>query len=58
MNEPPGAGLVIGRSGDRNFAVLVSNRLALVVVASVSVVLALRASGQFGFIAHLLKIFT
>ena len=57
MNEPPGAGLVIRRTGDRNFVVLVSNRLALVLAAVGSVLLALKASGQLGFITHLLKIF-
>jgi hypothetical protein len=57
MNEPPGAGLVIRRTGDRNFVVVVSNRLALVVAAFVSVLLALKATGQLRFIADLLKAF-
>jgi hypothetical protein len=57
MNEPPGAGLLIKRTGDRNFVVLVSNRLALVVAAFVSVLLALKATGQLRFIADLLNAF-
>jgi hypothetical protein len=57
MNEPPGAGLVISRTGDRNFVVLVSNRFALIVAVFVSVLLALKASGHLGFIADLLKAF-
>lgn len=56
VNEPPGAGLVISRTGDRNFVVLVSNRFALLVAAFVSVFLALKASGQLGFIADILKV--
>jgi hypothetical protein len=57
MNEAPGAGLVIRRTGDRNFVVWVSNRFALVVAVFVLVLLALKASGQLSFIADLLKIF-
>lgn len=57
MNEPPDAGLVIRRSGDRNFVVLVSNRFALVVAVFVLLLLALKASGQLRFIADLLKVF-
>jgi len=57
IDEPPGAGLVIRRSGDRNFVVLMSNRFALVVAVFVSVLLALKASGHLGFIAGLLKVF-
>lgn len=57
MNEPPGAGLVIKRTGDRNFVVLVSNRLALVVAVFVLMWLALKATGQLGLFADLLRVF-
>ena len=57
LNEPPGAGLVIKRTGDRNFVVLVSNRFALVVAVFVLILLALKPNGQLSFIADLLKTF-
>jgi len=57
MKEQPGAGLVIRRTGDRNFVIVVSNHLALVVAVLVLLLLALKASGQLGSIPDLLKVF-
>jgi hypothetical protein len=57
MSGLPGVGLIINRTGDRNFVVLLSNRLALVVAVFVSVLLALKAGGHLGLITDLLRAF-
>ena len=54
MKEQPGAGSDQA-DGDRNFVIVVSNHLALVVAVLVLLLLALKASGQLGSIPDLLR---